>query len=71
MISDCGLYDDYFLNSHTTFLDKSQIVVYPLSDGAMVSQILWLGVKDVFTLIAKDVVGQGLDHNFVLTLRSC
>uniref|UniRef100_A0A0D3BUQ8 Uncharacterized protein n=1 Tax=Brassica oleracea var. oleracea TaxID=109376 RepID=A0A0D3BUQ8_BRAOL len=32
-----------------------------LSDGAMVSQIVWLGVKDVFTQIAKDVVGQGLD----------
>ncbi|KAL0753163.1 hypothetical protein Bca101_090831 [Brassica carinata] len=28
----------------------------------MVSQILWLGVKDVFTQIAKDVVGQALDH---------
>ncbi|WZZ64876.1 hypothetical protein YC2023_076246 [Brassica napus] len=28
----------------------------------MVSQIVWLGVKDVFTQIAKDVVGQGLDH---------
>ncbi|KAF3600470.1 hypothetical protein F2Q69_00035111 [Brassica cretica] len=27
----------------------------------MVSQIVWLGVKDVFTPIAKDVVGQGLD----------
>ncbi|KAF2592147.1 hypothetical protein F2Q70_00043367 [Brassica cretica] len=23
---------------------------------------VWLGVKDVFTQIAKDVVGQGLDH---------
>ncbi|KAF2536300.1 hypothetical protein F2Q68_00021312 [Brassica cretica] len=33
-----------------------------LSDGAMVAQILCLGVKDVFTQIAKDVVGQGLDH---------
>nr|VDD36366.1 unnamed protein product [Brassica oleracea] len=30
--------------------------------GAMVSQIVWLGVRDVFTQIAKDVVGQGLDH---------
>ncbi|WZY87125.1 hypothetical protein YC2023_033509 [Brassica napus] len=33
----------------------------------MVSQILWLGVKDVFTQIAKDVVGRrstrGLLHN--------
>uniref|UniRef100_A0A0D3E8G7 Uncharacterized protein n=1 Tax=Brassica oleracea var. oleracea TaxID=109376 RepID=A0A0D3E8G7_BRAOL len=29
----------------------------------MVSQIVWLGVKDVFTQIAKDVVGQGLDHS--------
>ena len=28
----------------------------------MVSQIVWLGVKDVFTQIAKDVVGRGLDH---------
>uniref|UniRef100_A0A0D3BQP8 Uncharacterized protein n=1 Tax=Brassica oleracea var. oleracea TaxID=109376 RepID=A0A0D3BQP8_BRAOL len=28
----------------------------------MVSRIVWLGVKDVFTQIAKDVVGQGLDH---------
>ncbi|KAF2566979.1 hypothetical protein F2Q68_00025109 [Brassica cretica] len=36
----------------------------------MVSQIVWLGVKDVFTQIARDVVGQGLDHGtFVLTLR--
>ncbi|KAF2616726.1 hypothetical protein F2Q68_00039569 [Brassica cretica] len=34
----------------------------PLSDGALVSQIFWLDVKDVFTQIAKDVVGQGLDH---------
>ncbi|KAF3493810.1 hypothetical protein DY000_02053201 [Brassica cretica] len=34
----------------------------PLSDGAIVSKIVWLGVKDVFTQIAKDVVGQGLDH---------
>ncbi|KAF3554217.1 hypothetical protein F2Q69_00012907 [Brassica cretica] len=29
----------------------------------MVSQIVWLGMKDVFTQIAKDVVGQGLDHD--------
>ncbi|KAF3503950.1 hypothetical protein F2Q69_00043686 [Brassica cretica] len=29
----------------------------------MVSQIVWLGVRDVFTQIAKDVVGQGLDHD--------
>uniref|UniRef100_A0A0D3ATE4 Uncharacterized protein n=1 Tax=Brassica oleracea var. oleracea TaxID=109376 RepID=A0A0D3ATE4_BRAOL len=36
----------------------------------MVSQILWLGVKDVFTQIAKDVVGQGLDHG-TFVLRSC
>uniref|UniRef100_A0A0D3A4D6 Uncharacterized protein n=1 Tax=Brassica oleracea var. oleracea TaxID=109376 RepID=A0A0D3A4D6_BRAOL len=28
----------------------------------MVSQIVWLGVRDVFTQIAKDIVGQGLDH---------
>ncbi|KAF3603427.1 hypothetical protein F2Q69_00036268 [Brassica cretica] len=28
----------------------------------MVSQIVWLGMKDVFTQITKDVVGQGLDH---------
>ncbi|KAF3571619.1 hypothetical protein F2Q69_00059441 [Brassica cretica] len=43
-------------------LDKSHIVVKPLSDGAMVSQILWLGMKDVFTQIAKDVVGQAFDR---------
>ncbi|KAF3568323.1 hypothetical protein DY000_02015605 [Brassica cretica] len=34
----------------------------------MVSQIVWLGVKDVFTQIAKDVVGQGLDHG-TLTVK--
>ncbi|WZY77564.1 hypothetical protein YC2023_023948 [Brassica napus] len=35
----------------------------------MVSQILWLGVKDVFTQIAKDVVGHASDRGtFVLTL---
>ena len=62
MISDCGLYDNYPFNSHTMFLDKSQIIVQPLSDGAMVSQMVWLGMKDVFTQIAKDVVGQGLDR---------
>ncbi|KAL0760438.1 hypothetical protein Bca101_076588 [Brassica carinata] len=28
----------------------------------MVSQIVWLGLRDVFSQIAKDVVGQGLDH---------
>ncbi|KAL0649558.1 hypothetical protein Bca4012_092249 [Brassica carinata] len=28
----------------------------------MVSQILWLGVKDVFTQIAKDVVGHVSDR---------
>ncbi|WZZ32858.1 hypothetical protein YC2023_016259 [Brassica napus] len=28
----------------------------------MVSQIVWLGVRDMFTQIAKDVVDQGLDH---------
>ncbi|WZZ31981.1 hypothetical protein YC2023_015382 [Brassica napus] len=28
----------------------------------MVSQIVWPGVRDVFTQIAKDVVGQGIDH---------
>ncbi|WZY77738.1 hypothetical protein YC2023_024122 [Brassica napus] len=28
----------------------------------MVSPIVWLGVKDVFTQIAKDVVSQGLEH---------
>nr|VDD09350.1 unnamed protein product [Brassica oleracea] len=27
----------------------------------MVSQIVWLGVKDVFTQIAKDVVGHASD----------
>ncbi|WZY99599.1 hypothetical protein YC2023_071928 [Brassica napus] len=37
--------------------------ILSLSDGAMVSQIVWLGVKDVFTQIAKDVVGQGLGHD--------
>ena len=36
----------------------------------MVSQILWLGVKDVFTQIAKDVVGQGLEHGtFMLIMK--
>ncbi|WZZ14659.1 hypothetical protein YC2023_107748 [Brassica napus] len=25
-------------------------------------ELVWLGEKDVFTQIAKDVVGQGLDH---------
>ncbi|KAF3515659.1 hypothetical protein DY000_02059967 [Brassica cretica] len=35
----------------------------------MVSQILWLGVKDVFTQIAKDVVGHASDRGtFMLTL---
>ncbi|WZZ15727.1 hypothetical protein YC2023_108816 [Brassica napus] len=29
----------------------------------MVFQIVWLGVRDVFTQIAKDVVGQGLYHD--------
>uniref|UniRef100_A0A0D3E877 Uncharacterized protein n=1 Tax=Brassica oleracea var. oleracea TaxID=109376 RepID=A0A0D3E877_BRAOL len=38
------------------------INIQPLSDGAMVSQILWLGMKDVFSQIAKDVVGQALDR---------
>ncbi|KAF3509247.1 hypothetical protein F2Q69_00007558 [Brassica cretica] len=33
-----------------------------VSDGAMVSQIFWLGVKDVFTHKTKDVVGRGLNH---------
>ncbi|KAF3599068.1 hypothetical protein F2Q69_00034409 [Brassica cretica] len=28
----------------------------------MVSQIVWLGVRDVFTQIAKDVLGQRLGH---------
>nr|VDD37020.1 unnamed protein product [Brassica oleracea] len=28
----------------------------------MVSQIFWLGVRDVFTQLANDVVGQRLDH---------
>ncbi|WZZ60180.1 hypothetical protein YC2023_060287 [Brassica napus] len=31
--------------------------LWPLSDGAMVAQILWPGAKDVFTQIAKDVLG--------------
>uniref|UniRef100_A0A0D3CK42 Uncharacterized protein n=1 Tax=Brassica oleracea var. oleracea TaxID=109376 RepID=A0A0D3CK42_BRAOL len=29
----------------------------------MVSQTVWLGVRDVFTQIAKDVVGEGLYHD--------
>ncbi|KAF2618701.1 hypothetical protein F2Q68_00040192 [Brassica cretica] len=38
----------------------------------MVAQILWLGMKDVFVRIAKDVVGQGFDRGTsVLTLSSC
>ena len=49
MISDYGLYDHCSLNSHMTVLEKSQIVVLPLSDGAMVSQIR-LAVKDVCSL---------------------
>ncbi|WZY88570.1 hypothetical protein YC2023_045305 [Brassica napus] len=32
----------------------------------MVSQIVWLGEKDVFPQIAKDVVGQGLDHGTLI-----
>ncbi|KAL0803552.1 hypothetical protein Bca101_096042 [Brassica carinata] len=28
----------------------------------MVFQIVWLGVRDLFTQIAKGDVGQGLDH---------
>ncbi|KAF3578776.1 hypothetical protein DY000_02032231 [Brassica cretica] len=35
----------------------------------MVSQIVWLGVRDVFTQIAKDVVGQGLYHG-TLTFKA-
>ncbi|KAF3595123.1 hypothetical protein DY000_02022924 [Brassica cretica] len=35
----------------------------------MVSQIVWLGVRDVFTQIARDVVGQGLDHS-TLTFKA-
>ncbi|KAF3602525.1 hypothetical protein F2Q69_00036399 [Brassica cretica] len=36
----------------------------------MVSQIVWLGMKDVFTQIAKDVIGQGLDHGtFVFNIK--
>ncbi|KAL0689690.1 hypothetical protein Bca4012_089368 [Brassica carinata] len=35
----------------------------------MVSQIVWLDVKDVFTQIAKDVIGQGLDHGRRRSLR--
>ncbi|KAF2608763.1 hypothetical protein F2Q68_00043962 [Brassica cretica] len=42
-----------------------QIADSPLSDGAMVSQILWLGVKDVFTQIAKDVVGHASDRGVI------
>ncbi|KAF3508411.1 hypothetical protein F2Q69_00007312 [Brassica cretica] len=70
MISDYGLYDNCSLNSHMMFLDKSQIVVWPLNDGAMVSQILWLGVKDVFTQITKDVVGQGLPLYFGVNIKA-
>uniref|UniRef100_A0A0D3BYG5 Uncharacterized protein n=1 Tax=Brassica oleracea var. oleracea TaxID=109376 RepID=A0A0D3BYG5_BRAOL len=44
------------------FGKHSGLTTDPLSDGAMVSQIVWLDVRDVFTQIAKDVVGQGLDH---------
>nr|VDD32100.1 unnamed protein product [Brassica oleracea] len=44
------------------FEKRSSLTTDPLCDGAMVSQIVWLGVRDVFTQIAKDVVGQGLDH---------
>uniref|UniRef100_A0A0D2ZTH9 Uncharacterized protein n=1 Tax=Brassica oleracea var. oleracea TaxID=109376 RepID=A0A0D2ZTH9_BRAOL len=36
--------------------------------SAYVTCVVWLGVKDVFTQLAKDVVGQGLDHGS-LTLR--
>ena len=39
----------------------------------MVSQTVWLGVRDVFTQIAKDVVGEGLYHDtltFKVMLRS-
>ncbi|KAL0847105.1 hypothetical protein Bca101_020351 [Brassica carinata] len=30
--------------------------------GAVVAQLFWLGVKVVFSRIAEDVVGKGLDH---------
>ncbi|WZZ51153.1 hypothetical protein YC2023_051260 [Brassica napus] len=36
----------------------------------MVSQIVRLGVKDVFTQIANDVVGQGLDHGTFVRLNN-
>ena len=35
----------------------------------MVAQILWLGVKDVFTQITKDVVGQGLPLYFRVNIK--
>ena len=39
-----------------------------LSDGAVVARMFWLGMKDVFSCIAEDVAGQGLDHGtFLLT----
>ena len=44
------------------------------SDGAVVAQMFWFGMKDVFSRIAEDVAGQGLDHvtfTFVLTRISC
>uniref|UniRef100_A0A0D3DL75 Uncharacterized protein n=1 Tax=Brassica oleracea var. oleracea TaxID=109376 RepID=A0A0D3DL75_BRAOL len=59
--------DDYFdlrFPYHFKLRDmfSAYLTCMPLSDGAMVSQIVWLGVKDVFTQIAKDVVGRGLGH---------
>ena len=39
-----------------------------LSDGAVVARMFWLGMKDMFSRIAEDVAGQGLDHGtFLLT----
>ncbi|KAF3575327.1 hypothetical protein F2Q69_00059425 [Brassica cretica] len=44
---------------------SAYVTCMALSDGDMVAQILWLSMKDVFTQIAKDVVGQGLDHGVI------
>ncbi|KAL0668926.1 hypothetical protein Bca4012_031630 [Brassica carinata] len=54
------LSDLHSLHSDLSGLRKNVTMCYlplldPLSDGVMVSQIVWLGVKDVFTQIAKDV----------------
>ena len=39
------------------------------SDGAVVVQMFWFGMKDMISRIAEDIAGQGLDRDtFVLTL---